>query len=118
MTAQYYRPHAAKSAAYRLRRRPQLVNDVLRMALKKYGLDEEISRYEFVLHWKEIVGEPIAAVAQPESFKNGLLTVRVKNSAWAQELTFQKSVILGRLKRYLKHGQEAREIFFRVGKIA
>jgi predicted nucleic acid-binding Zn ribbon protein len=49
------------------------------------------------VYWNEIVGEQIAAVTQVHSVIDGILTVRVKNSAWCQELTLLREDVLRRL---------------------
>jgi predicted nucleic acid-binding Zn ribbon protein len=93
---------------------PVVAQQVLQSALAKLGLDKEIARYKFVLHWTEIVGEEIAQRAKPECIKNRALVVRVTDSAWAQELSFQKKVILTRLKRFLDAGDMVDDVIFYV----
>ncbi len=80
---------------------PQEIGEILSKALGRSGIDKQINRYKFVLHWKEIVGEDIARFARPEGFKDGSLMVTVMTSAWAQELSFHKEVILGRLRMFI-----------------
>ncbi|MCB0333551.1 MAG: DUF721 domain-containing protein [Bdellovibrionales bacterium] len=95
---------------------PQVVQNILRSALKRRGLDQKIARYEFVLHWSEIVGAEIAKRAHPERIRGNTLVVRVSNAAWAQELSFQKSIILRRLKRFLENEDIVRDIVFQTEK--
>lgn len=97
------------------RRDPLAAEKVLALALKKYGIDKDIARYKFVLHWKEIVGEEIAKRTRPECIRKDALIVRVVNSSWAQELSFQKEVILARLKRFLSNDATVGDIQFYVG---
>lgn len=97
------------------RRDPVAAEKVLALALKKYGIDKDIARYKFVLHWKEIVGEEIAKRTRPECIRKNALVVRVSSSTWAQELGFQKDVILGRLKRFLSSDLAVTDIHFYVG---
>ncbi len=97
------------------RRSPQAVELVLKNAFRRFGLDKKIASYRFVLHWKEIVGEEIAKRAFPERIQRDVLSVRVTSSVWAQELTFQKSVIIHRLQKYLGEDQTVRDIRFYVG---
>ncbi len=97
------------------RRDPVAAEKVLALALKKYGIDKDIARYKFVLHWKEIVGEEIAKRTRPECIRKDALVVRVANSAWAQELGFQKDVILARLKKFLSGDGAVSDIQFYVG---
>ena len=92
-----------------------LVKGILAKALAFKGIDKKVERYEFILYWKEIVGEKIAAVTKPEYISRRALIVTVTHSAWAQELNFMKPVILQKLAHYLKKGDIVNDIVFRVG---
>ena len=100
------------SAAARKKIAFESIQNILSRALGKHGLDREIARYKFVLHWDEIVGEEIARRAKPDSIRGTTLMVKVSDSVWAQELSFQKEVILKRLKRFLSNGETVRDIQF------
>ena len=97
------------------KRQLTLLRGILGRTLQRLGLDKDLARYQFVLRWKEIVGEHIAARSRVESVRNGTLVVRVANSAWAQELSFQKHVILHRLKKIAGDEVEIDDIMFFVG---
>ena len=100
---------------YRRRcRHPVPVQGVLMGALQRYGLAEGFSRYQFVTRWNEIVGREIAKRAWPERLRGDTLVVRVCNSAWAQELSFQKEVILKRLQRFVDDEKSVKDIAFYV----
>jgi len=99
------------------RRAPQPVGTIIDSTLKKFGLSDEIARYKFVSYWAEIVGEAIAQRSRPEYVKNGSLIVRVKDSTWAQELSFQKNVILNRVRKYSDSGVNIKDIYFVVGEL-
>lgn len=88
---------------------------MLARALSRAGIAKEINRYRFVLHWKEIVGEDIARFAHPEGFKDGRLIVSVMTSAWAQELSFHRETILGRLRKFAGDEIEVKDLIFQVG---
>ena len=94
---------------------PQEVSEVLARALGRTGLAKEINRYRFVLHWEEIVGKEIARFAHPEGFKDGRLIVSVMTSAWAQELSFHREVILSRLRKFAGDELEIKDLIFQVG---
>ena len=96
------------------RRDPSLVREVLRSAFKRYGLDRELERYQFVAHWQEIVGPEIAKRTKPENIRGRNLIVEVADSVWAQELSFQKRVILNRLRKFIPSGMSVEDIHFRV----
>ena len=90
------------------------VDQVLTRTLAQYGIEEKLTRYRFVLHWDEIVGPEIAKRTRPECVRGDSLVVRVSDSAWAQELSFQKHVILSRLSKFLERGHVVRDIKFYV----
>ena len=94
---------------------PSSAANVLKKALRRHGLDREIDRYRFVLHWLEIMGEPAGKRTRPESLRNGLLRVSVPDSTWAQELSFYKDVIISRLRRYLDEKEAVQDVKFYVG---
>ena len=92
-----------------------LVKGILAKALAYKGLDKKVERYEFILHWREIVGDQVADVTKPEYISRRALIVTVKHPAWAQELNFMKPVLLQKLARFLKRGDVVNDIVFRVG---
>lgn len=96
---------------------PKQVSEVLGAAFRRLGIEEDLMRYQFVLHWQDIVGEAIAKKAKPERINKNSLVIRVANSAWAQELSFHKDLILKRLQKYLNHDQKLEEIYFVVGEV-
>lgn len=48
--------------------------------------------------WKRAVGERLAQKTYPERMQDGVLTVRVPSSTWAQELSLLSDVVLERLR--------------------
>lgn len=103
------------------RRRPGVRTDftrikgILAKALAHKGIDKKIERYEFILHWDQIVGERLAEVSKPEYISRRVLLVRVVHPVWAQEFTFMKSSLLIKLAPYLKSGDVVEDMIFRVG---
>ncbi|RMD88238.1 MAG: DUF721 domain-containing protein, partial [Candidatus Dadabacteria bacterium] len=92
-------------------RKPREISGILDSVLKKYGLQEKIANYTFVLHWEEIVGKAIAKVATPHSVRNKTLVLSVRDSIWAQELTFRKEVIIKRLNNFLGDSEAIEDIY-------
>ncbi len=90
------------------------VRAIISKVLSHRGLDKRVERYEFILHWHEIVGERLAEVSKPECIINKQLIVNVLHPAWAQELTMIKPVLLESLARFLKPGDVVRDMHFRV----
>ena len=91
------------------------IKGILSRVLAHRGLDKKVERYEFILHWRSIVGEKLAEVTKPDCIRNKTLFVNVVHSVWAQELTFMKPMLLQKLSHYLKPGDIVSDIAFRIG---
>ena len=113
------RPAPRESYPYRRRvgARSDLtkIKGILSKVLAYRGLDKKVERYEFILHWRSIVGERLYEVTKPDCIRNRTLFVHVLHPVWAQELTFMKPVLLQKLAHYLKPGDMVTDIVFRVG---
>jgi predicted nucleic acid-binding Zn ribbon protein len=57
--------------------------------------------------WPQAVGDAIAAVAEPVSERDGVVTVSCESATWAQELSLMEAELLGRLRELL--GDQAPE---------
>jgi predicted nucleic acid-binding Zn ribbon protein len=79
--------------------RPLSFNQLLTPALKEYGLEEKARRYSIITSWSEIVGEKVASVSAPLKLENGILNVKVTDSAWRYELQMRKREILSKIAR-------------------
>jgi predicted nucleic acid-binding Zn ribbon protein len=99
---------------YRLKNKTTTAAQVLSRLLNRSGLKQKLEKYQFVQFWPQIVGKSISAKAKPEALRNGILIVRVENSAWAQELSFQKTVIRNRLNAFLGAENSVKDIHFYV----
>jgi predicted nucleic acid-binding Zn ribbon protein len=95
------RSNAAQSKSTKRGGNPAQVKSVLKSAFRRFGIDEKLQSYQFVLVWKEIVGVDIARRTRPECIERGTLIVRVCDSAWAQELSFRKEMLIGRMAEHL-----------------
>ncbi len=80
---------------------PEPLAAVLERVLKAPDkkLDPEIDRIFSV--WDQCVGMDIAEEAQPDSYKNGMLMVKVSSAPWSQQLEFEKIMIMDRLNQAL-----------------
>src|SRR5215470_7331474 len=95
----------------RPRRPPRRVDDALRQVLQR--IDPE-RRVELFRVWASEVGAAVAARAQPQAFRDGVLSVRVSSASWMQELQFAKEEIRTRLNQRL--GTElVRDVYFVAG---
>jgi predicted nucleic acid-binding Zn ribbon protein len=95
---------------------PVKISDVLNSVLGKYGLAEAVEHVDYVKYWREIVGSTIAERTRVDRYYRGSLTVRVANSAWLQELTFHKDLIIKRLQAEVPEGSLS-DIRFIVGTV-
>jgi predicted nucleic acid-binding Zn ribbon protein len=68
--------------------------------------------------WPEIAGRLVARNATPLSLRNGVLTVVVRNHAWAQELRMSTTTMIGRIRETVGDRIPVSDIRFSVGSIA
>ena len=68
--------------------------------------------------WPEIAGALVSRNATPLSLRNGVLTVVVRNHAWAQELQMSKIPMLGRIRETVGERIPVSDIRFTVGSLA
>ncbi|MDE9365382.1 DciA family protein [Luteipulveratus sp. YIM 133132] len=54
--------------------------------------------------WAEIVGPDVAQHTTPLRFQDGVLTVRAESTAWATQLTWMSSTVLGRMEEAVGAG--------------
>ena len=92
---------------------PTPVNDILQSLLKKKDISEA-KNLEFLSSWNTIVGDNFAKVSKPHELRKGILSVKVIDASWAQELTFQESNIIEKLCG-LGYGGIVNKIKFLVG---
>lgn len=97
-------------------RKPVPIAAALESTFKSLHLKKKLSQYAAFPHWPEIVGEELAKVAYPERItRSKVLVVRVTDSVWAQELSFQIPAILERM-RALNIGANIEQIRFVTGR--
>lgn len=65
--------------------------------------------------WPEIAGRLLAGKAHPIRFRNGTLTIGVRNHAWAQELQLAKPALLSNIRRALGSDAPVTDLRFVVG---
>jgi predicted nucleic acid-binding Zn ribbon protein len=68
--------------------------------------------------WPEIAGTLVSRNATPLSLRNGVLTVAVRNHAWAQELRMSKTTVLERIRETAGERIPVSDIRFAVGSLA
>ena len=80
---------------------PARVGDVVGRVLRHMGAPAPSSLETVFGEWPAIVGERIAAHAEPVSIQGGTLTVRVSDAAWANQLRWLERDLLAHLERAL-----------------
>ena len=89
----------------------QELKSAINLFLKNNTLETGVNQNNALLIWESIVGDKIGQNTTPDKVEHGVLTVKVKNSTWRQELVFEKQNILTKLN--LKLGNKTiREIRF------
>ncbi|HEU5142845.1 MAG TPA: DUF721 domain-containing protein [Solirubrobacterales bacterium] len=78
------------------RRAPRPAAAALRAALDRAAPKTPLAAAQAA--WAEVVGERIAAVAQPVSERDGALLVACSDPVWAQELDLMQEDLLARLR--------------------
>jgi predicted nucleic acid-binding Zn ribbon protein len=81
------------------RRAPRPATPALRSALEAAAPKTGLASLQSV--WAELVGERIAAVAQPVSERGAEVTIDCSDSVWAQELDLMQAQLLERLRERL-----------------
>jgi len=77
------------------------IGEALEELVQKLGIKKKLQEYDAVLRWEEIVGQQIARVTVATRITKGILFVRVKSSAWRNELTMRKVEIKEKLNTAL-----------------
>lgn len=80
-------------------RDPKLFAETLSAFLEQRGWVQEVSVGGVIGRWREVVGDDIADHCEPETFENGILTVRASSTAWATQIRLLVPQLLGILER-------------------
>ena len=65
------------------------------------GLENGINQQKAIIIWPKIVGTKIAENTTAELVDFNILTIKVKNSTWRNELYLKKDIILKKLNKEL-----------------
>jgi len=83
-------------------KRYQDLPSVLQNLLKKYGLNEAVSREQLLNRWENLVGDKISKQCNPVELNDGELVIQAKNNIWKQELGQRQEDLLNLLNGRLK----------------
>jgi predicted nucleic acid-binding Zn ribbon protein len=82
-------------------RGPRRVGESLNRVAASMGVPEAATLPAVFGGWAELVGERVAAHAQPRWLRDGVLLVAVDQPAWATQLRFLEADLLARLAEQL-----------------
>ena len=74
---------------------------LLKHLIKEKGFDELIEQQKAIDVWSAAVGRVISEKTEPILVENGVISIKVKNSSWRQELQLQKDDIIMRINGQL-----------------
>jgi predicted nucleic acid-binding Zn ribbon protein len=83
---------------------PRSIKASLDQVARSLGGPDAASLSGLFGRWADIVGPQLAAHARPLSLASGVLVVAVTEPAWATQLTYLESELLGRFKDALGGG--------------
>lgn len=81
----------------RPRAEPDRLANALRQVVQRIDPERRLPAYRVWTFWADAVGVAIAERAEPATFRDGVLSVRVSGPAWMQELQFMKDELRERL---------------------
>lgn len=110
------RPSEAKAAPRRPKRKtprdnnrdPMLLGQAMEALIHEQGWDTEVSVHLILTKWSALVGDVNAAHTVPESFVDGVLTVRAESSTWASSMRLLAPQLLAKLNESLGQGTVTR----------
>jgi predicted nucleic acid-binding Zn ribbon protein len=74
---------------------PENLLDILRSAVGQYPeFNRRLDEADVLRRWNDIVGPVISRNARAVAFRNEILLIEVKESAWRAELQYRKTQIL------------------------
>ncbi len=89
-------------------RDPQAFGTTISRLVAERGWDTPVAVGGAIGRWDQVVGEDVAAHCEPETFEDGVLTVRTDSTAWATQMRLLAPTILGRLATELGAGVVAK----------
>ncbi len=93
-----------RSGAHPDARDPQLVGASLDNLVADRGWQTPIAVGGVIGRWHAVVGEEIATHCRPETFVDGVLTVRADSTAWATQLRLLLNTVQARLDEEVGEG--------------
>ena len=98
------RDDGSRSGARPDARDPQTVGAALDRLVAERGWQEAVAVGGVIGRWDAVVGAEIAAHCRPETFEDGVLTVRADSTAWATQVRLLTAGLLRRLAEEVGEG--------------
>ena len=73
------------------------IGEIIRRVLSRRGLGAGIREAEVLGRWPDIVGETLAKQTDPIAIEQGILFIRVPDSAWRNELSMMKEELVKKI---------------------
>lgn len=80
---------------------PVSIQGALLEALKTQGLALILHESSLRNQWTELTGEKAARIAELDSLKDGILSIKVADAAWRNELHYQRETLRKRANQIL-----------------
>jgi hypothetical protein len=100
------------------------IGQILDRLFRKLGYDKKIREQQTMFLWNEVVGEHVAAHAQPTQIDNGKMSVVVSDSIWLTELNLLRMQYIAKINEKLglpsnevKGSMILKDIEFKIGKV-
>ncbi len=82
-------------------RPPDKLHTVFDALYQQLNFHHATEEFRTIKMWAEVAGPYITKVSQIEKIERRLLYIKVKNSAWRNELTFKKAGIIEEMNKRL-----------------
>jgi hypothetical protein len=96
---------------------PVPLSDVLERFLEVIGVPQVSLLVRLHKAWPRIAGPLLAGKAYPRQFRNGILTIAVRNHSWAQELHMAKPALLSGIRSAMGPDFPVTDLRFAVGPV-
>ncbi len=83
-------------------RKQPAVAQILPQLIRESGWETQLDLHSVFATWRRIVDPETAGHCRPLKIRRGVLWLEVENSAWLQQLRFQKHHLLGTINATLK----------------
>ena len=93
-------------------RRKKGMADLLPSVLSERGWQAQLALHSIFLHWRDAVDISISSHTEPLKIVKGTLWVEVENSAWMQQLQYEKKAVLASVNEFLGGEKKIRNIRF------